>query len=121
MPSIETILSQMSSVAKPQRKFLLTLLNALMYLPSRVNFRNLGRYTDCNEKTFSRWFSRPFDFLAFNLLILKDVLHGNGERIAAIDASFVPKSGRKSHGLDWFWSGSQGRATAYKFALKQDG
>lgn len=31
-------------------KFLLTLLNALMYLPSRVNFRNLGRYTDCNEK-----------------------------------------------------------------------
>ena len=109
MPSIETILSQMSSVAKPQRKFLLTLLNALMYLPSRVNFRNLGRYTDCNEKTFSRWFSRPFDFLAFNLLILKDVLHGNGERIAAIDASFVPKSGRKSHGLDWFWNGSQGR------------
>ena len=109
MPSIETILSQMSSVAKPQRKFLLTLLNALMYLPSRVNFRNLGRYTDCNEKTFSRWFSRPFDFLTFNLLILKDVLHGNGERIAAIDASFVPKSGRKSHGLDWFWSGSQGR------------
>lgn len=109
MPSIETILSQMSSVAKPQRKFLLTLLNALMYLPSRVNFRNLGRYTDCNEKTFSRWFSRPFDFLTFNLLILKDVLHGNGERIAAIDASFVPKSGRKSHGLDWFWNGSQGR------------
>jgi hypothetical protein len=99
----------MSSVAKPQRKFLILLLNALMYLPSRVNFRNLGRYTDCNEKTFSRWFSRRFDFLAFNLLILKGVLHGDGERIVAIDASFVPKSGRKSHGLDWFWNGSQGR------------
>lgn len=109
MSTIETILSQMSSVAKPQRKFLLTLFNALMYLPSRVNFRNLGRYTDYNEKTFSRWFSRPFNFLTFNLLILKGVLHGDGEPIAAIDASFVPKSGRKSHGLDWFWNGSQGR------------
>lgn len=109
MSTIETILSQMSSVAKPQRQFLLTLFNALMYLPSRVNFRNLGRYSDCHEKTFSRWFSRPFDFLAFNLLILQDVLHGKGERIAAIDASFVPKSGRKSYGLDWFWNGSQGQ------------
>ncbi|MBK8452335.1 MAG: hypothetical protein IPL34_03255 [Thiofilum sp.] len=97
MSTIETILSQMSSVAKPQRQFLLTLFNALMYLPSRVNFRNLGRYSDCHEKTFSRWFSRSFDFLAFNLLILQDVLHGKGERIAAIDASFVPKSGRKSY------------------------
>ncbi|QTR49298.1 hypothetical protein [Candidatus Thiothrix anitrata] len=114
MPTIETILSQMSSVAKPQRKFLLTLFNALMYLPSRVNFRNLGRYTDYNEKTFSRWFSRPFNFLTFNLLILKGVLHGDGERIAAIDASFVPKSGRKSHGLDWFWNGSQGGRNAGK-------
>lgn len=100
----------MSSVAKPQRNFLLILLNALMYLPSRVNFRNLGRYTDRNEKTFSRWFSRPFDFLTFNLLILKDVLHGSGECIAAIDASFVPKSGRKSYGLGWYWNGSHGQS-----------
>jgi hypothetical protein len=52
----------MSSVTQPQRKFMLILLNALMYLPSRFNFRNLGRYTDLNEKTFSRWFLRTFDF-----------------------------------------------------------
>jgi len=62
MSPIETILSQMSSVAKPQRKFMLVLLNTLIYLPSRVNFRNLGRYTGLNEKTFSRWFLRGFDF-----------------------------------------------------------
>jgi hypothetical protein len=100
----------MSSVAKPQRKFLLILLNALTYLPSRVNFRNLGRYTNRNEKSFSRWFSRPFDFSGFNLLILKDVLNGAGECVAALDASFIRKSGRKSHGLGWFWNGSQGRS-----------
>jgi hypothetical protein len=110
MHLIETILSQMFSVAKPQSKFMLTLLNALTYLPSRVNFRNLGRYTDLNEKTFSRWFFRPFDFLAFNLLSLKGVLGGGGECVAAIDASFAPKSGRKSHGLGWYWNGSHGQA-----------
>ena len=109
MHLIEPILHQMSSVAKPQRKFMFILLTALTYLPGRVNFRNLGRYTPLNEKTFSRWFRRPFDFVTFNLLSLKD-LPDNGECVAGIDASFLPKSGRSSYGLDWFWNGSQGQA-----------
>ena len=78
-------------------------------VPGRVNFRNLGRYTSMNEKTFSRWFRRPFDFVTFNLLSLKG-LSDNGEWVAAMDASFLPKSGRTSYGLDWFWNGSQGKA-----------
>lgn len=110
MQLIETILSQMSSVTTPQRKFMLLLLNALMYLPSRFNFRNLGRYTDLHEKTFSRWFMRRFDFLEFNQRMLNDVLADKSERIAAVDASYVPKSGRKSYGLGWFWNGAQGRS-----------
>ena len=109
MHLIEPILHQMSSVAKPQRKFMLILLTALTYLPGRVNFRNLGRYTHLNEKTFSRWFRRPFDFVAFNLLCLNALL-SDGEWVVAIDASFARKSGRTSYGLDWFWNGSQGQA-----------
>jgi len=99
----------MSSVAKPQRKFMFILLTTLTYLPGRVNFRNLGRYSALNEKTFSRWFRRSFDFVTFNLLSLKD-LTDKGEWVAAIDASFLPKSGRSSYGLDCFWNGSQGQA-----------
>jgi len=109
MHLIEPILQQMSSVAKPQSKFMLILLTALTYMPGRVNFRSLGRYTSLNEKTFSRWFRRSFDFVTFNLLSLKD-LTDKGEWVAAIDASFLPKSGRSSYGLDWFWNGSQGQA-----------
>ena len=109
MQLIETILQQMSSVAKPQRKFMSILLTALTYLPGRVNFRNLGRYTHLNEKTFSRWFRRPFNFVEFNLLSLNALLD-NGEWVAALDASFSPKSGRSSYGLDWFWDGSRGQA-----------
>jgi DDE superfamily endonuclease len=109
MHLIEPILNQMSSVAKPQRKFMFILLTALTYLPGRVNFRNLGRYSHLNEKTFSRWFRRPFDFVMFNLLCLNAVL-SNGEWVLAIDASFARKSGRTSYGLDWFWNGSQGQS-----------
>ena len=109
MQLIETILQQMSSVAKPQGKFMSILLTALTYLPGRVNFRNLGRYTHLNEKTFSRWFRRPFNFVEFNLLSLNALLD-NGEWVAALDASFSPKSGRNSYGLDWCWNGSRGQA-----------
>ena len=57
----------------------------------------------------SRWFRRSFDFVTFNLLSLKH-LPDNGQWVAAIDASFSPKSGRTRYGLDWFWNGSQGQA-----------
>jgi hypothetical protein len=50
---------------------------------------------------------RPFNFVAFNLLSLNALLD-NGEWVAAIDASFAPKSGRSSYGPDWFWNGSRG-------------
>jgi len=52
MHLIDPILQQMSSVTKPQSKFMFILLTALTYLPGRVNLRNLGRYTSLNEKTF---------------------------------------------------------------------
>ncbi|UOA10065.1 hypothetical protein [Methylobacter sp. S3L5C] len=101
MNLIEPIFQQISSVEKPQRKFIFILLTALTYLPRRMNFRNLGRYSPLNEKTFSRWFHRSFYFVTFNLLSLKDSTD-KGEWISAIDASFLPKSGRSSYGLDWF-------------------
>jgi len=96
MHLIEPILQQMSSVAKPQRKFMFILLTTLTYLPGRVNFRNLSRYSPLNEKTFSRWYCRPFDFVTFNLKSLKD-LPDNDKWVAAINASFSPKSGRSSY------------------------
>ena len=32
------------------------------------------------------------------------------EQAVVIDASFVPKSGKKTYGLDRFWNGSHGRS-----------
>ncbi|UOA08566.1 hypothetical protein [Methylobacter sp. S3L5C] len=72
----ELILQQMSSVEKPQRKFMSILLTTLTYLPGRMNFRNLGRYSSLNEKTFSRWFRRSFDFVTFHFLQATEEIHG---------------------------------------------
>ncbi|MFO1422284.1 MAG: hypothetical protein U1F70_01325 [Candidatus Competibacteraceae bacterium] len=66
MSLVETVLDRMSSITKPQRTFLIMLFATLMYLPGKINFRNLSRYSDGCEKTYGRWFRRSFDFVEFN-------------------------------------------------------
>lgn len=110
MSIIDTVLQQMSTVLKPQRTFLIVVLTTLMYLPRKANFRNLSRYSELHEKTYSRGFRRSFDFVEFNRLSLADVVTGGSTFAVAIDASFIPKSGQCTYGLDYFYNGTQGRA-----------
>jgi hypothetical protein len=67
----------MSNVYKPQRQFIIILLTTLMCFRGKVNFRNLSRYSDYNEKTYSRWFRRDFDFIEFNNLSLAEINNNN--------------------------------------------
>ncbi|MBK8534684.1 MAG: hypothetical protein IPL59_05940 [Candidatus Competibacteraceae bacterium] len=71
-----------------------------MYLPGKANFRNLSRYSELHEKTDSRGFRRSFDFIEFNRLSLADVVTGGSPFAVAIDASFIPKSGQCTYGLE---------------------
>ena len=110
MSLVETVLDRMSSITKPQRTFLIMLFATLMYLPGKINFRNLSRYSDGCEKTYGRWFRRSFDFVEFNRLSLSG-LFGRGRRLAvATDCSFCPKSGQHTYGLDYFYHSQHRRA-----------
>jgi hypothetical protein len=86
MSIIETILRQMSSVSTPQRKFMIVLLTTWMCLRGRANYRNLSRYSEVNEKTYSRWFRRDFDFVEFNRLSLASLLRRDNTLIATLEA-----------------------------------
>jgi hypothetical protein len=81
-----------------------------MYLPGKANFRHLSRYSELHEKTYSRGFRRPFNFVEFNRLSLAEILTYNSTFAVAIDATFIPKSGQCTYGLDSFYNGTQGRA-----------
>ena len=107
---VETILNQMSTVKKPQRTFLMSLFTVLMVFHGKATFRNLSRYCEMNEKSFSRWYRQEFDFVEFNVRLLDEVLPADSPRIAAVDASFMSKSGKKTEGLGWFYNGSAGEA-----------
>ena len=81
------------------------MLLTLIVVQGKATFRNMSRYSSMSEKRFRRWYRRTFDFFKLNCLMLSDVLSTPREKIAALDASFMTKSGKKTDGLGMFWRG----------------
>lgn len=103
-------LSSMTGVKKPQKAFILLLLTTLKLFQGKATFRNLSRYCHSSEKRFSRWYRRVFDFTMLNINLLFQTLPKAQQYIAAIDASFMKKSGKETEGLAKFYNGCHGKA-----------
>ncbi|MCY7323984.1 MAG: IS4 family transposase, partial [Phormidesmis sp. CAN_BIN36] len=56
---------------KPQVTFLVTLFSTMLVVCGKVNFTNLSRYSQLNEKTYRRHFEQTFEFLPFNVELVK--------------------------------------------------
>jgi hypothetical protein len=97
-------------ISKPQRKFLLTLFVTILTTRGKINFRNLSRFSDVSEETYSRQYAKSFAFIAFNREVIDEAFGKDGERILAYDPSFITKSGKKTYGLDYFWNGCHRRS-----------
>ena len=109
MRLLQSILPTLRQSQKPQQKFLAHLLGLLLMLPGHATFRNLSRYSAYHERTFARWYARDFDFVSLNKAAILRVIPPTHQQALVIDASFVPKSGKKTYGLDRFWNGSHSR------------
>jgi hypothetical protein len=110
MRLLQSVLPGLSQTKQPQRKFLAHLFGLLLMLPGHATFRNLSRYSSYDERSFSRWYARDFDFVSLNKAAILHVTPSAHEQALVIDASFVPKSGKKTYGLDRFWNSSHGRS-----------
>lgn len=103
---ITSILEQMPGVGKPQRKFLVTLLMTMLLMRGKVNFRNLSRYSDYCEKSYSRQFRQSFAFAEFNERLISETVPADHEKISVMDCSYLDKSGQKTYGLGFFYDSS---------------
>lgn len=74
-------------------------------LRGRMNFRNLSRYSPLSEMSYLRNFRKSFDFTTMNEHLIQETIPNRHLKIAAMDCSYIPKSGKKSYGIDHFWSG----------------
>ena len=96
---------------KSQRTFIEELFSLLPTIRGRFNFCNLARYSKFNEVTFRRNFSKAFDWVAFNYAMIQlNISSPSSVLIAAVDASFISKAGKKTFGFGKFWSGCAGKA-----------
>jgi len=103
----EQILQKVSKVSPWQRRFMIHLFPIWLAVRGRYNFTNLSRWGELGEDTYRHNFGRSFDWLAFNSALVSEQL--DAQRIIAFDPCFVPKSGKHTAGLGYYYSGCAGR------------
>lgn len=110
MTVVAQILDRMSGIAKPQRKFLMTLFATMLITRGRHNFMSLSRHSSLDEKTYRRQFQKEFSFLSFNQLSIDRIVPTQNTKLFAQDTTFSKKCGKQTYGLDHFWNGTNSRA-----------
>ena len=96
------------SVNASFRSFFLEAMTLVLTIKGRINFLQLAGYGKSCESRFRQNFRKPFDWLAFNMGLIKQQA---GHLYAiAIDPSYLSKSGKHTPGIGYFWSGCAGAA-----------
>ena len=110
MKILEQALNKINPMHKKQRDFFMILIQGLIGIAGKRTFRNLARYMQMTEHTFMRQMEKFFDFVGLNTEMLKASKNDDEVLIAAHDASFIPKSGKSTYGLDFHWNGCASKA-----------
>jgi len=100
---ISKALSGQTNLSKPFQTFFIETMELFLTNTGRTNFTQMARCGKSCESRFRQNFKKSFDWLGFNKFFLDTT---KGHRIAiAIDPCYLSKSGKKTPGIDWFWSG----------------
>ena len=86
----------------------LTLLILFLSIKGKINFLQLERFSGKSEQGFRYFFEKSFAFFSFNKALI--ALHVQGNKALAFDPSYISKSGKKTAGVGYFWSGCSARA-----------
>ena len=101
-------LNKISVFNKCRKDFFCEVIILLLSIKGRVNFLQLGRFGNFKEQRYRQQFEKPFPFLDFNKELT--LSHGGKRFVIAFDPSYINKSGKKTPGLGWYWSGCAGQA-----------
>ena len=105
---VEKIVNKIEGLKKPRKKFMISIIILYLSIRGRYTFKGMERYGDKIEKSYRLQFEKDFDFLSFNLELVKSHLSKN--RVLIFDPCYVPKSGKHTYGKGKFWSSCLKRA-----------
>lgn len=97
-------------IGKVLSRFLDKCVTAIVALRGRVNFLQLERFSDFNEKTFRNNFSKKVDWINLNTGMIDRMLPDIGHRVIALDPAHISKSGKCTPGIGMYWSGASGKS-----------
>lgn len=100
---IAATLKSQTDLSKSFQSFFIETMELMLTHTGRLNFTRMARCGRSCESRFRKNFKKPFDWLSFNKSFLEST---KGHRVAiAIDPCYISKAGKKTPGIDWFWSG----------------
>ena len=105
---IISVLDNFLNINQWRKDFITETFILFLSIRGRINFLQLARYGQRKEQRYRQQFEKPFDFLNFNKELTMS--HGSGRYAIAFDPSYISKSGKKTPGLGWFWSGCANQA-----------
>ena len=105
---IISMLDKLPKINQWRRDFLIETFILFLSIRGRINFLQLGRYGKYKEQRYRQQFEKSFDFLTFNKELT--LSQGSGKYVIAFDPSYISKSGKKTPGLSWYWSGCANQA-----------
>jgi hypothetical protein len=113
-PNIRTMIISVLSKSAPFNtlkeccvQFIINTFICFTGIKGKINFLQMGRFTDKCEQYFRINFENKFNFQGFNLSMIKEKV---SECIVAFDPSYIKKSGKNTYGLGMYWSGCAGKA-----------
>ena len=101
-------LNKISVFNKCRKNFFCEVVILMLSIKGRVNFLQLGRFGNFKEQRYRQQFEKPFPWLDFNKELT--LSHGGSRFVIAFDPSYINKSGKKTPGVGWYWSGCAGQS-----------
>lgn len=92
---------------KSRKKFIKNVFVSFLSIKGRINFLQLERFGEYSECTYRIQFQEKFDFFEFNKNLVKEITK---EVIIGFDPSYLSKSGSKTYGVGYYWSGVTGKS-----------
>lgn len=106
---LAAIVANAPDLTKRRRQFICHMLMLFLSVRSRINFLQLARHSEqyC-EHAMRLNFERQADLATMNRRLVEQ--HGSGHYVLALDASWLPKSGKATPGVGKYWSGTAQKA-----------
>ena len=102
------LLSRIANLNNSFKSFFTETMICYLSITGRVNFSQMARFSTSCESRFRQNFKKRFDWVAFNTGLASGT---DGHlRAIALDPCYIPKSGKKTPGLGYFWSGTANAA-----------